>query len=383
MALFEIHFMKVEYIYFLLLFLVDAMFNLDQVHFTFKIQDVPKGITNIISSLASLAVGILYFISEIFSTKKIIIRQNDTKFTHKIKRILLELSPGLVDALANIFYIISLFIPNFEFSFLTVSLDLIVQSVGLIIGIHLCNVIVLKMKTYIHHTLAFIIIIPTIISVTLYYIISISGAVSENWFKLNIYNIIIYCLYIVWLFLTTLRYVLQKYLIQKKFYNIYYTQLMTGIGFFLLIVPILFVSKYNYNCQLFFQMNMGYPELIEIFIYKLIWNVLYIKVINHLNPFYIVLNSLILAIFFIFQNMEFIGKISWVLHFVLLLIGCLIYTESLIINACGLSYNCEINIRKRAEDEQGQLLEDKREMQNKEVDITFEEETIIEHSHTK
>ena len=97
-----------------------------------------------------------------------------------------------------------------------------------LIGIHLFSVIILKMKTYRHHKVAFIIIV---LSINGYYMVSISGTL-DNWFTLNISSIITYILYILWTFSTSLKYVIQKYLIQKEFCNLYYTQLMVGIGFF-------------------------------------------------------------------------------------------------------------------------------------------------------
>ena len=60
---------------------------------------------------------------------------------------------------------------------------------------------------------------------------------------------------------------------------------------------------------------------------------------------------------------------KWILCPIIVFIGCLIYTESLIINACGLSYYCEINIRKRGEDEAKQLAEDRQKGNYSQKDI--------------
>ena len=126
---------------------------------------------------------------------------------------------------------------------------------------------------------------------------------------------------------------------------------MAGICFFLIILPTLLINKYNFNCRKIFEMPLSYLELFEVFIYELVWNFLIIKVLNDLGPFHIVLSNLLLSIVFDFQSSEILGNIYWLLDIVMLLLGFLIYTESIIINVCGLSYNCEINIRKRAEDE--------------------------------
>ena len=160
-----------------------------------------------------------------------------------------------------------------------------------------------------------------------------------------------------------LGYVIQKYLIQKKFCNIYYTQFMAGIGSFVVILPCVFISHYSTNWKEFFEMSLGYPELIEFFIYNLLWNFFYIKVLSTLDPIYFGLEDLILVML-----ADGLFK-KWILCPIIVFIGCLIYTESLIINACGLSYYCEINIRKRGEDEAKQLAEDRQKGNYSQKDI--------------
>ena len=137
---------------------------------------------------------------------------------------------------------------------------------------------------------------------------------------------------------------------------------MAGIGILLVMLPFIYFTRNNLFFKMIFQMNMGYPALIEAFIYKFLWNFFYIKVLNHLSPFHVVLVSLLLSIYEVFETAGYTGKLYWAITCLLVILGCLIYTESLIINAFGLSYNCEINIRKRGKDEVGQIIEDKRKM---------------------
>jgi hypothetical protein len=335
------------------------MFSEDKVHFYFSSNDVSQGTADIVCSPASLSMGILYFISERFNYRKNVIQIKNKKFIAKVKEIILELSPGLLIAVSLLsMWMYYEFIYDYhEDSFLSSFLSLFLQFVSYNFGIHLCNVIILKFKTYIHHKFAFIIIISTVF---LFSILSIS---ADNYFKLNIYNILYYVLIIIYHVSMALGYVIQKYLIQKKFCNIYYTQFMAGIGSFVVILPCVFISHYSTNWKGFFEMSLGYPELIEFFIYNLLWNFFYIKVLSTLDPIYFGLEDLILVML-----ADGLFK-KWILCPIIVFIGCLIYTESLIINACGLSYYCEINIRKRGEDEAKQLTEDRQKGNYSQKDI--------------
>ena len=92
MALFEIHFIKIEYIYLILFILVDGIYTTNETHFVLKQEHISNGISIVFSVLGNLTFRIPYFISKMFSIKKTIIRQNNIKFTQKIKSIVLELS---------------------------------------------------------------------------------------------------------------------------------------------------------------------------------------------------------------------------------------------------------------------------------------------------
>ena len=137
---------------------------------------------------------------------------------------------------------------------------------------------------------------------------------------------------------------------------------MAGIGILLIMLPVIYFTRHNLFFKIFFNMNMGYPAIIEVFIYKFLWNFFYIKVLNHLSPFHVVLVSLLLSIYAVFETAGYTGKLYWAITCLLVIFGFLIYTESLIINAFGLSYNCEINIKKRGEDDFGNLIEDNKGM---------------------
>ena len=160
----------------------------------------------------------------------------------------------------------------------------------------------------------------------------------------------------------SLKFVVQKYLIQKKFCNMYYTELMAGIGFFSLVLPFVFFNNYNKLLKRFFEMRLGYLELIEFFVDYVLWDFFYIKVLTSLDPMYLGLECLILMM---------VSLHDWsparIICTLIVLINCLVYTESLIINAWGLSYYCKVNIRKRGESEFGQLIEDKKKV-NKDKD---------------
>ena len=149
MELFEIKFIKIEYIYFLLLMLVDFLFRIDKLRIALKPGELSNGANTIIFALSSMSVGIIFFISEIFNAKKNVIRQNETTFTQKLKKAGFSLIPGVLEAVGTLFYLATYLIPIYEYSWLSVSLELVVQLIGFLIGIHLCSVIILKMKTFI------------------------------------------------------------------------------------------------------------------------------------------------------------------------------------------------------------------------------------------
>lgn len=153
----------------------------------------------------------------------------------------------------------------------------------------------------------------------------------------------------------SLKFVVQKYLIQKKFCNMYYTELMAGIGFFSLVLPFIFFNNCNKLLKRFFEMRLGYLELIEFFVDYVLWDFFYIKILTSWDPMYLGLECLILMM---------VSLHDWsparIICTLIVFINCLVYTESLIINAWGLSYHCKVNIRKRGESEFGQLIEDKK-----------------------
>ena len=348
MALIEFEILKVDYIFFLLLVIMEFIIIEDSAHIYFSLNKIPSGISNIVNSLASLSIGMIYFISEGINLKKKVIKPNNPK---SIKQILLELSPGFISATFILLQLpIYVVIPHSELSFLSKFLEFCFQLASLIFGIHFWNVFIFKLKTYIHHKLALGIIFSTVI---IFFIIFNSK--TRPFLNLNPYNILNYVLYIVSNCLMSLKFVVQKYLIQKKFCNMYYTELMTGIGFFSLVLPFVFFNNYNKLLKEFFVMQLGYLELIEFFVDYVLWEFFYIKVLTALDPMYLGLECLILMI---------LSLHNWsparIICTFIILINCLVYTESVIINAWGLSYYCKVNIRIRGESELGQLIEDKK-----------------------
>lgn len=135
MALIEFKILKVDYIFFLLFVIMEFIIIEDSAHIYFSYNELTaqiSGIANIVNSLASLSIGMIYFISEGINLKKKVIKPNNPK---SIKQILLELSPGFISATFVLLQLpVHVVTPYSEESFLSKFLEFCFQLASLILG---------------------------------------------------------------------------------------------------------------------------------------------------------------------------------------------------------------------------------------------------------
>ena len=219
---------------------------------------------------------------------------------------------------AYLFYIIS----YFEKSNIFLTID---NFIGVILII-LIDFLFFKNQIYSHHILS-LSIISIVLAFNLFFIFK---EIKKKFLMLLLKIVFVYsnCFFLL----------LIKYLIDFYFYNIFLFGNIKGIINLLYAILL-------YRFEIFEKNNTNNILLYIIyFIVCLIYYYLYYYLINNIGPihtFICILFSNALLLFI--SNLRIIDLVTFLFIFII----CLIYLEILQLHFCGLSENCEVEIKKR------------------------------------
>ena len=347
MALIEFRVPPYKYISFFGLIALSVFNYFDQLYSTHL---TAEGVKRIFATLSKFTFGIIYFI--------LIALEGNYKKRSKIaklkkftfKQLLLVLLPGFLSALLYIVdYLVQVISVRLSISFTDNNLGTFIQLIPLVFPVHVANSCLLKNGTYIHHRVALIFIMIGIIlfHVLKFYMFSPEG--FDSYADFTISTVILLGSIAFMAMLQTCYVLSQSYLIHACNYTPLFVIFITGVSFLIFYFPLMILLNGDNN-RFFFLMDLKYPKMLFEYFIQCLYDYTHIKVLQDLSPMHIVFNLMLIIVLAYLPN-PFIYLIFWLLAMTFIMIGVSLYSESIIVNACKLSYYIKENIKKRGEDE--------------------------------
>ena len=345
MALFEFRFLNCKYLSFFGLVLISIFNYFDRLY---SAHLTAEGVKRMFATLSKFTCGIFYFLSVAWEGKYKKIEENTKPLT--FKQVIVLLLPGFLSALLYIVdYLVQLISMNLTISFTDNNLGTFVQLLTLFFVVHIGNSILFKKVTYIHHRVGIILImIGTIVfHILKFFMFSPEG--FDSYAKVSS-NTFILLGSIALMSILQSGYVLaQSYLIHSCAYTPLFVIFITGVGFLIFYFPLTYILNGNDN-RFFFLMDVDYPKMLFEYVIQCLYDYTHIKILKDLSTMHIVFNlSFIIILAYLPDPLKYL--IFWFISAIFVIMGFLLYTQSIIVNACKLSYYIEENIRKRGEDE--------------------------------
>ena len=347
MAIIECKGCKVQYI-FLFLFLV-----IEITYFHPPIDDLissKEGNFYSIESLAYLSTGIVYFLSQAQNAKKNI-QYFNYKFKEQNKRqIVFLFIPGILYTLCGVVYCINVEIKYKENPLLLNDIEFLTRIVAPLVAFLLVDILIYKKKIYIHHKLSLLLILlSTIINFVCYFFF-----VQKQKFKkveITRKHFAVFGLVFIEYFLRTVILQIQKHLIDFDFYKPFFVQFMAGISYVVTYFPFFFLFR---NSELFkknLEISLEYEGTFVLFIMLFAESILLMLIINSLSLMYGIIVIVLSIVVELYDPSHEVYLIIWVIYVCFVGLNLFIYTEAIHVNIFNLSWNTEINIKKRGEKE--------------------------------
>ena len=345
MALFEFRFLSCKYISFLGLVIISIFNYFDQLY---SDHLTATGIKRILATLAQITCGIFYFLLVAWEGKYKKIQEQVQPFT--FKQLVLLLAPGFLSSLLYIVdYLVQVISVRLSISFVDNNLGTFFQIATLFFVVHFGNSCLFKKVTYLHHRVGIILItIGTVVfHVLKFYMFSPAGFDRYGGFTIN--TVVLLGSISIMSFLQSCYVLSQSYLIHSCAYTPLFVIFITGVGFIIFYFPIMILLNGDNNTW-FFLMDIDYSQMLFDYVVQCLYHYTHIKILKDLSTMHIVFNLSFIIILAYLPN-PFKYLIFWFISMIFVIMGFLLYTQSIIVNACKLSYYIEENIRKRGEDE--------------------------------
>lgn len=371
MSLFKCGFPGVKYIFLFIILLKDIIQRIVSEFVTeLNTNNKRPGALNYITGLSIISGGHFYFLSKLSKTNAIPQRtQLNQKIEHKILRFVVSLIPGITKALELITKLLMSYIESpldFVYEQYQITIRNTIQMLTFIGGIPLIMFIIYRKPTFRHHLIGLLLIAINIIIISVSRTLLVYGDDDDNDEKPNttpaskLY--LIYFLSFLYGVFNDISLIIQKYEIETYFYPPFYVQFMTGVSYLVVYMIFMGIVQNRPGYSEFFFIDFGYSTIIIHFIINFIDFNLNIKILNDLTSMHVIFVLFWKYLLELIDTKEFsqdkrgVYPFLLVISTILVVAGFLLYTESVIVKACGLEYNTEKYIKLRGESENDENL---------------------------
>ena len=372
MSLFKFGFPGTKYIFLFIILLKDIIQRvLSKYVSELGTNNKRPGALNYIIGLSIISGGHFYFLSKLSKANAIPqCTQLNQKIKHKILRFVVSLIPGITKALELITKLLISYIESsldFIYEQYQISIRNTIQLLTFIGGIPLIMFIIYRKPTFRHHLIGLLLIAINIIIISVSRTLLVYGGDDDDNNENQITTpasklYLIYFLSFLYGVFNDIGLIIQKYEIETYFYPPFYVQFMTGVSYLVVYLIFMGIVQSREGYSDFFFIDFSYSTIIIHFIVNFIDFNLNIKILNDLTSMHVIFVLFWKYLLGLINKDEFsqdkrgVFPFILVISTILLVAGFLLYTESVIVKACGLEYNTERFIKLRGESENDENL---------------------------